>query len=223
MLYVHVGYHRTGTTYLQTNVFPKLSIQYLGKRYDKSWNDGPIRKLLKHQPPPNLLQKTLSNVDNDALISHEVLCRDFKTSLPNIKRIVPESSIILTIRRQDTLTCSRFRHDALMVSHGAKPVCSIEKCVESYNFYQVVKMIDSLFDHFLILRYELLFKDKGEQDNLFNFLGVEPQYELFNKPKLNKSKITVSKRFKWALDKHKSSNRKLAEEFNLDLKRLGYY
>lgn len=42
-IYLHIGYHKTGTTYLQQNVFPNLGINYLGK----PWRDDYIMEFMK--------------------------------------------------------------------------------------------------------------------------------------------------------------------------------
>jgi hypothetical protein len=89
---IHVGLHRTGTTYLQKRVFPRLK----GMRYAKKPSSARIERLAAEREAPRPL-----------LISHEGLLarkRDGRARperLGRLAELFPDAEPMLTVRRHD--------------------------------------------------------------------------------------------------------------------------
>ncbi|KPA10239.1 hypothetical protein MHK_009553 [Candidatus Magnetomorum sp. HK-1] len=123
---LHIGFHKTGTTFLQSKIFPKIKdIKYLGKYYDKRKNiiDDDFIDYIQYSeyfdyriPQQKILEYSK---DSSILISWERLLRPYRLErnaerLSKVLSIFDDLGIIITIRRQDNLIWSRFQHDSLL-------------------------------------------------------------------------------------------------------------
>lgn len=243
----HIGFHKTGTTFLQAHVFPNLNgIDYLGRRYDKKdpldankaraiWNDDHVRAISHHRDK-KALKKLEGQLTGNCLISHERLCRDWKTSLRNIKDL-DDTTVIIVIRRHRDLLKSRFLHNRNMLKPALRPKYTFQGALrgehiaidlEIYNLDKLANTALKLFgNNVLFIRHELLFSDQNEQNRLFDFLGATRDESLFKGPKINSTKgikgSFSSKDADFVDDYYRKSNKELDKAFNLGLKELGYY
>lgn len=116
-LFIHVGLMKTGTTFLQQEIFPKLkSVRYIDGR-DVSFH---LYRLVLEEDAsydPSLAQKYFYPLieRGPSLISHEILSGDpyyLDANQPRttdrLAQLFPHARIIVTIRRQDTLLQSMY-------------------------------------------------------------------------------------------------------------------
>lgn len=118
-LSIHIGLHRTGTTYLQHHVFPRIEgATYVeqGAQTDwvnriiyepgASWNAGARRvqliQLVGEGPAPIISSERLSGTPFDFYADQERIAA-------RLAAVAPEARILLTIRRQDTLIASLYK------------------------------------------------------------------------------------------------------------------
>jgi hypothetical protein len=125
-IFLHVGMHKTGSTFLQQDIFPRLNNIYItgtktrSIRYDYLYEKDPFRKLALKFSLCNHLFLKLENerqvIDNfiGELIVNKILFtsesfvgtmfenyRDHLLFTSTIKKIFPEAKIIIIFRRQD--------------------------------------------------------------------------------------------------------------------------
>ena len=123
-VYIHVGLHRTGTTFLQREVFPNLqTTQYLDNLDVNYW----LRRLVSEEDSAYEASAyedyfTTAVDSRPSLISYEGLSGEpflmYVNQTRNADRlaaIFPNATIILGIRRQDTLLLSLY---LLFIMHG---------------------------------------------------------------------------------------------------------
>jgi len=116
-LFIHVGLHKTGTTFLQHEVFPKLkSLQLLEGGETANW----LRRLATEEDSsfdPAVYQEYFYPLveAGPTLISHEGLSGATYLRYVNqtrtadrLLRLFPHANIILSIRRQDTFLVSLY-------------------------------------------------------------------------------------------------------------------
>lgn len=121
---IHIGYHKTGTTFLQNKIFsdiqlfknfskgsPKSGVEFFIP--DAACENSSIFKVSSdavslselHEPSRPLV------VSNEDLLGHSYSGGVWaKQIAENIKAKVPEAKIIITIRRQDKLAMSLYGH-----------------------------------------------------------------------------------------------------------------
>lgn len=125
-IYIHLGYHKTATTFLQRFIYPKMQqVNFIKQRYIRK----PLRQIkLRKLPPKRIKQirRTIQGFDDGRplLISYEGLSASpFSTQqskrnvqvLKDIRRVFPASDydvhIIVSIREQvDLLTSLYIQH-----------------------------------------------------------------------------------------------------------------
>lgn len=151
-LYFHVGISKTGSTFLQHRVFPKLGdIHYFPTNQFKKY-----KSLVQKASSPNIL---LSR-EFDRQMEREV--KKWAADFPNTKSI-------LVLRRQDGWIASQYRR---FVKNGFgltfKEFIDIEKDTgywerDNLNFYNYIEILEHYFEHKpLVLMYDELRK-KPEQ------------------------------------------------------------
>jgi len=121
---IHVGMHKTGTTFLQQDVFPRIPGVYYADRYNK---EEPVTQLIKRmdQNPAALdlqqekqhMEAYINAIDAPVvLISSENLFGYFHASYFNnqyilhvLKTLFPSARIFMSVRRQDEWFESLYR------------------------------------------------------------------------------------------------------------------
>ncbi|NOX09282.1 MAG: sulfotransferase [Gammaproteobacteria bacterium] len=196
-LYIHIGYPKTATTWLQRCVFPELDgVSYLhfqDERY--GWLNELVQEHDFSFNVDNLRDKFNNSVqglgkDNKYVISWESLAGDVFTAGANaeslsrrLKDVFPEASIIITIRNQLDMVESIYRqyiHEGGSLSINdfldlASP-SPVRLAREHFFYDRIVDNYQTLFgvDRVKVLVYEDLKKDKAEfLRQLTGFVGVE--------------------------------------------------
>lgn len=202
-VYIHMGYGRTGTTWLQNKVFPMIpGIRYLGKNKENypqwmiNWN------YLDRLVLPNEIETIRENIylsehSNDkVLISSEAFTQTggIVDQIDRIKTIVNNAKIILVLRDPVKLVISKYRCLLMAgffkddieqyLDYSPTPFDLVRrKRIYLYDYiYPLV--IQKIFDEFnskntLIIKYEYLEADpKGFIEVILRFLAVDNQIEI---------------------------------------------
>lgn len=205
----HIGFPKTGTTFLQKNIFTKIDrITYKDDRqinrifYDVIEKDETIYDLLSLKIELRIIQK---ESPQNMLLSYEPLTgHHYKTSFPNrtqIARRLKEigiSKIIITIRNQVDVLESTYKQyvksgGVLKFSEYFDFTLAENKYfnIEYFNYFNIIQLYSSIFgrENVLVLQHEnLTYENQLFFNNLFDFLETKPQifsYEL--KENINKS------------------------------------
>lgn len=170
---IHLGLHKTATTFLQKEIFPKLEGV---KFFDLSNTEKNVSVLTIE------LDKNKIN-----LISNEELSgRPYKMSakqrdilLKNLKKVYPNAKIIIGLREKDEWIESLYKQYIKMKPTGTRSYFMehFDKAYLDHESY--VDLIKSLFDDVYIYHYEKL-KSKPNEfvDGICKFIGVEtPKWE----------------------------------------------
>jgi len=201
-IYIHMGYGRTGTTWLQNKVFPFVSsIQYLGKT-EESYPDWMLnwnyldRLLMAREVDTIQCKLNLAREKGNVLISSEAFTQTggIVDQINRIKEVTSDSKIILVIRDPTDLVVSRYRYlieagyfsDSIdhYLDYSSRPFDLVRrKRLYLYDFvYPLV--IDKLVQEFgsqntLVIKYEYLVKKPMEfVRTILKYLGVEETLEL---------------------------------------------
>ena len=150
-VFFHVGMGRTGTTFLQARVFPKLtSIHYIR---NPQYRRGRYAQLIERGEA------------NRYLVSHE-FDQDLEPELHNIAAKLPHARIILVLRRPDQWIASQYRRKVKNGYRGSfRDFFDIHHDQGDWKqrvlgFYQHIRLIEQLFTHKpLVLLYDELKQD----------------------------------------------------------------
>jgi len=182
-IFIHVGLPKTGTTFLQINVFPKMDINFLSHipdMYGTLTNFILSGKLSKDKP-------TLISDEN--LYGNIYGIQNYDTNFniaSRIKILYPNAKIIVTFRNKDEWLQSLHKQ----LRYNPYTSDSIHKNLDDFktfknliskdflDFEKYTFYLDTLFDDVLVLRYEDL---KNEPDwfirRICNFINVPfPKY-----------------------------------------------
>jgi len=165
---IHIGLHKTGTTFLQTQVFPKiLNINYQTKvDLTTKVEEGKI----------NLFSD--ENLDGGSYRLFNTVEQRY-TILENLHKLYPNAKIILCIRDKDQWLKSAYKQYVV-----AYKSCSFEEYKRRldvrFTHYQVyINEIKKYFDAIYICNFEHLKKNpKKFVENICEFIGVQtPEFE----------------------------------------------
>ena len=100
---LHIGYHKTGTTFLQQKIFTKLD-NYIGKNYSDKYYSG-ADDLSKNE-------EKIFNLDEKIYFySNELFSKWHHQNIINYLKIKNKKmDILITLRNQTDLIYSRFNH-----------------------------------------------------------------------------------------------------------------
>jgi hypothetical protein len=164
-IFIHVGLPKTGTSWLQHNLFPKLDVTLIQK--SKDFSDIPDKgKVL---------------ISLEALSGTFTYPIDFRNYLIHgIKAIHPDAKIIIGLRDKNNWVKS-------MYNQGVKRGVFYDTFEEWYDnldlrildFEGYVKILKELFDDVFVYHFEDFKKDKEKVvDDMCRYIGVDvPVYE----------------------------------------------
>jgi len=103
---LHVGMHKTGTTFFQWNVFHYLDVNYPWHICYKSWLSDllNLRKKVDYEKTKTKLSKVLSNQKTNIISEENIYAYQFTKKddrferLERIKKVFPEAKIIFGTR-----------------------------------------------------------------------------------------------------------------------------
>lgn len=207
-IFIHVGYHKTATTFLQKSIYPKLkNVNYIKK--------GRIKKELRHLRIKKLSDMEIENMRNyfmsfnngqPFLISYEGLSgspfapkktKKQLTILKDLRRVFPASDfdvhVIVGIREQVQLLTSLYiqyiHHGGVRSGRDYITYCEHNGSVSNFHFHEYLQKIEDVFgrDRLYVMIYEY-FKQNPEEEmlKLLNYMG-EPDIPPYQNEELNKS------------------------------------
>ena len=194
--YFHIGLHKTGTTFFQKEIFPKLNLNYNNDAYllnlILTYDLIYVSYLYKN----NSLNFNFDLISCEALSGH-LLHNSINLSnvLNNIYFLYPNSKIILFIRKQDKLALSNYLQ--YIKIGGTKNITSLYNSLNlnsdsfwcnkskinlsSFLFYPYIEFIVKLFGkkNLLIIPFEKFVENSDlVVDDLCTFMNCKtPKYE----------------------------------------------
>lgn len=205
-IFIHIGYHKTGTTYLQEVIFPKLEdVNFIWAKKNLE-----LFFKLRFQDPLNFdvntakadFQKCMDG-NKINLISSEDLSGDHKYKYINNKNIAdklhalfPRAKIIVTIRNQLDLLISMYMQ---IISAGGTMMSFKNRIgykkgkfnpsyfifdhrvnLEMFKFNNLINYYAEKFgkENILILLFEEFCQDKRRYlGKIFDFMGIKHRYD----------------------------------------------
>ena len=170
---LHIGYHKTGTTFLQKKIF-EISKNFIN-RYDKSVDlENNVNKPSLDRCIDiinNLKKNTFYSNENFSKINIHTLIKMFK-----IKKL----DILITLRKQNDLIISRYYHKPtdFYLENEIKNLVEHNKItkniIEHYDFYNIIKILRDEGHTVTYVWYEDLFSLEEKSINvLANYLCVD--------------------------------------------------
>jgi hypothetical protein len=113
-LFIHIGLHKTGTTFLQTSIFNRLKdVHYLqGNLINEMTipiNGTPRNVLISSEALSGRPYVGQPHIKNKTLLCHRYL-DSFNVSVRNMKRIFSAAEIIIFVRKHEDFILSFYRH-----------------------------------------------------------------------------------------------------------------
>jgi hypothetical protein len=184
---IHIGYRKTGTTFLQHHVFPYLNgLKY----YDYTFCKDLFMPLLQTSTldfDKSLFTKKIDN-HPQSLYSYEALVGDMGTGLHNYEialklKEIGFKKVIITIRNQKSIVDSIYKqyiHEGGVLKpkdyFGNKRFFNWESC----DYYNLIKHYSNVFgiENIYVMLQEDLLKDREKVvNNIISFTGAS-SYEL---------------------------------------------
>lgn len=165
-MYIHVGLPKTGTSFLQKEVFPKIKeIDYFGKEQIITAN----------------MKKNKKNLYSDeGLSSINIEGENIYKIVERIQKIYPKAKIIITLRKKEEWKKSYYNQTIKKIRKNGEDTLSYaewEKKVfprKNIDYEIYVAHLKKLFDDVLVLDYELLKKNpKAYVKKICDFMGVK--------------------------------------------------
>ena len=171
---LHIGMQRTGTTFFQHEVFPRLNIRYITPSFFKYGEIGTLAQCY------NFIVK------EDTLISNEnIYCDmwsqedDRYTRLYIIKKLFPRAKIIFGVREKESLKKSWYKK-----SIGVGAVWSYDEFLskinmEFFKYEEYIEGLKEMFKDVYVYKYEEFKKDPRKIiERMCEFMEVEvPEIE----------------------------------------------
>jgi len=200
-VYVHIGYGRTGTTWLQNNVFPKIGGIFFHGKTQENFPDWIIdwsyldRFHLNVEKIKQIRENIYScNRHEKILISSESFTQTgfIYDQMQRISLVVPDAKIIVTIRDPVEICISKYLRmlNVGIISKDQKlmDVCDFSNrpldlsrrnrlYVNDFNYRLIVPFIQKYFGekNVLVVDHELLARDPMNYVELIcDFIGVVP-------------------------------------------------
>lgn len=199
-IYLHVGYHKTATTFLQQSIYPKLkNVNYIKQKHIikqltrlrlKKLSDLKIENLRDYFNSFNNRQPML--ISYEGLSGSPFAPEKVKTQtsiLKDLRRIFPASDydvyVIVGIRAQmDLLTSLYVQHvhqGGVMDPKHYLRYCKRNGSINNYFYPAYLQQIEKMFgpDHLYLMVYEAFKKHQtAELQRLLNFMGEDeiPSY-----------------------------------------------
>lgn len=176
-VFLHVGLPKTGSTFLQQNVFPYMNINLIRNNMNASFgsltNFSVVCKLLDDLPNVITDENLYGNVFglNNSVDGIDVYDNNFNIAI-RLQRLYPNAKIIVVFRELDSWIKSL--HKQLKGNPYTKQTFNFRISSEYKMFEQYEKCLKNMFYKVLVLHYEDL---KNNQDNFIqnicDFINVD--------------------------------------------------
>jgi len=136
---LHIGFHKTGTTFLQKRIFPKLD-NYIGRNYGDKILPG-VLDLKKYE-------KKIFNSDAEIYFySNELFSKWYHQEIIDYLKKNKKMDILITLRNQSDLLYSRFNHKTtnFYLQNSINTFYKTSKItpdiIEHYNFQKLINLL----------------------------------------------------------------------------------
>ena len=199
MLYLHIGFHKTGTTYLQREVFKKVFLNS-NKFYYKNLDDK--NKFNQNISLEYFLDKYCEKKYNNYFYSNETILQKNKLDFDFIsnsqklseslnKKNIKDFKILITVRRQVEMIQSLYKDSLGWGYHNL----SFQEFLKKYNYFSDIFDYNSLYKNLTNIfgkeNIEIVFFENYTRDNNFkyleNFFQKKFDYQKFKKNEVNKN------------------------------------
>jgi len=241
--FLHIGYHKTGTTWMQKFLFPTVfGDDYLGKYLEEQRSYEDLLPQLKNQE-----DKFISN--EWFMKQYDTITQLSSTLYTTLKNFAggekPNTKIIVSIRRQADIFASRHTHQEHKYDFklwdtdlklGVFALKSITPMLFNYyNFFNTYKQFTEHFGNNIhVIIYENLFNNTSHEiDRFLNF--IEKNIETDQKKTIEKNNAKVINKAARSLNKeernmlpiiqkvYEESNKRLSSLIDFDLSQYGYH
>ncbi|WP_079475671.1 hypothetical protein [Marinococcus halophilus] len=214
-VYIHVGYHKTATTFLQKSIYPKLTneMTYLSRGEIQHYLYQIRHKKLSEKQILQLRSgiEEMAETEKPLLISYEGLSgnpmsmrkkiKDNLTILKDLRRIFPEESydvhIIVGVRWQIELLTSLYVQYIHQGGYKQAPVVFEEwerlGVLDGYYYFHYLEQIKHLFgsNNYYLMQYERFRESEmRELTALLQYMGITEVPE-YSAAKVNRSYGTM--------------------------------
>lgn len=167
-VFIHIGMHKTGTTFLQEEIFSKIpNINYQNKVDLTTEVQEEKINLFSDENLDGGSYRLFSSVKTRNII------------LKNVHKLFPEAKIILCIRNQDKWLKSAYKQ--YIVAYRSYSYKDYKKRLdpELYNVDSLISFINRNFDDFYVCYFEDLQKNPQKfVKGICDFIGVDvPKFE----------------------------------------------
>lgn len=199
---IHIGYHKTGTTFLQRSVFPNIKgITYYDYAFSKKLFTG-LAKKPTLEFNSDQFKTDLDN--NNSLYSFEALVGEmgigtYNFEIANRLKEVGFKKVIISIRNQLSMLESLYRQ-YIQVGGVVKPKFYFDETNGLFRFnycdyYKLIEYYKELFckeNVHIIIQEELIEKKQETLKKLLDFIGYNLEIEE-NSIKRNRSNYSLSR------------------------------
>lgn len=196
-LIIHIGLHKTGTTFLQHNFFPKIENTFYAHNneffvpWKKQLLDKPDNMLLSYEGFSGFPwdEKVLNNKK-----ANYSWFESFQLNVDQLKKLFPKAIILIFFRKHGDLLISIYKQ--YLQEGGTKRLVDFygeKKIIENrdLNFTNRINYLNKRFDNVFCLNYET-FRKQGN-NYILSFLerelSLQVDYKNFNS---NSSNISIS-------------------------------
>lgn len=190
-IYIHVGYPKCASTFLQWNVFPHMDLHLIANRMDKKY-----MPTARHTISLSELHEGKNLISCEQMVG-SILKYDHYTNgneiADRIKHIYPDAKIILVERNQNDWLKSIYQQ-FMVDSYKMRFAKNYKDWYDNHlnhnilNFKGYRKKLQETFDDVLVLDFENLKKDNDEFiQEICNFINIPfPDYD----KKIEKSRLS---------------------------------
>lgn len=172
-LFIHLGMNRTGTTFLQTQVFPLLDkVNYVPLYLENRYTRNPF--LINVKPDEKTL---ISNENFSVFLKYTFIDQDHvyyapsRVILQRLKQVFPDASIIFCVREQESWLRSVYNN---LVKNGYPyDYIFFRKYVRFFDQKVFVDLLKKLFSNVLIYGFDEFKKNPQEiVEKICVFIGT---------------------------------------------------
>ncbi len=194
---VHIGYHKTASTWLQKTVFQEKCGYYQPHSMEALYAKvvKPHQFDFSEESTREFIDKGINNEKLVPVLSHERFCgdpftgcKDSKIIADRIKSLYPEAKILIVIRNQADLITALYRTYVLQGGKAsirnfiAPPENEVNQWLskECFEYHKIIEYYIHLFDEekVMVATFETLKKDNIRFiDKLAEFSGAAGAYE----------------------------------------------
>lgn len=165
---IHIGIQRTGTTFLQREIFPKTDIRYISPEFFRRGDIGTLAEYYYY-----ILQE-------DTLISNENIYCDMWNKkdtrferMDILNKLFPQAKIIFGIRNKSSLKHSWYKKSVWLGATWSYPAFLRQINANIFEYEPYIDQLRDLFSGVYVYRYED-FQENPENivNEICHFIGV---------------------------------------------------